>query len=115
MIDEYLNKLEPAQKTELQRIRRIIEKLVPNATEVISYGMPGFQYKSKYLITFGAFKNHLSLFPGSHAIEVLSDALQPYTISKGTIQFSTQNPISDDIIKAIVQVRLNDIEGNNQD
>ena len=68
VVDDYLKNLPEPQKAELERIRKIVKQTVPEAEEVISYGVPGFKYKGKYLITFAAFKDHLSLFPGSAPI-----------------------------------------------
>ena len=61
--DEYLaNTPEPARST-LKHIRAVIRSVVPReTTEVISYGMPMFQYNGM-LVAYAAFKNHCSLFP----------------------------------------------------
>lgn len=61
-VDEYLERLEPAQKAELGRIRSIIKQVVPEATETISYGMPTYTVSGKRLMYFAAFKDHMSIF-----------------------------------------------------
>lgn len=109
VIDEYLDKIDAPQKTELQRVRSIIKKTVPEAEEVISYGMPVFKYKGRYLVGFSPFKAHMSLFPGSGAVEALKDKLAGYTVSKGTIQFTLDHPLPEPLIKEIVLNRLADI------
>ena len=109
VINDYLKKVAEPQKSVLKHISEIIAQTAPNATEAISYGMPGYKYKDKYLITFAAFKDHLSLFPGAHAIEALQDKLTGYKLSKGTLQFSVDKPLPDSLIKEIVTIRLNDI------
>lgn len=93
VIDDYLNKLENPQRNELQRIRTIVHDTAPNSEEVISYKMPAFKYKGKYLIGFNVFKDHLSLFPTSEPIELMKDDLKNFKLSRGTIQFSVENPI----------------------
>ena len=109
IIDEYLKNMPSPQKAELERVRQIVKKTLPEAEEVISYGMPGFKYKHKYLIGFSAFKDHLSLFPTSHPVEVLKGKLGGYKLSRGTIQFTLDNPVPEDIIKEVVQIRVADI------
>jgi uncharacterized protein YdhG (YjbR/CyaY superfamily) len=47
VIDDYFAKIEPPERTELERIRRIVHETVPEAKEVITYGMPGFKYQGK--------------------------------------------------------------------
>ena len=62
-VDEYLNRIEPSQRKQFERVRKIVKKLVPEAEEVISYGIPTWKYRGKYLIYFAAFKNHMSIYP----------------------------------------------------
>jgi len=109
VIDNYLEKVSQPQKAELERIRKIVKQTVPEAEEVISYGMPGFKYNKKYLVGFASFKDHLSLFPTSHPIEVLENKLGNFKLSKGTIQFTPDNPIPKAVIKELVRIRLADI------
>jgi uncharacterized protein YdhG (YjbR/CyaY superfamily) len=109
VIDEFFEYIDPPERSELQRIRNIVHETVPDAVEVISYGMPGFKYKGKYLITFNAWKDHLSLFPGAEAVEVLRDKLQDYSLSKGTIRFTLDSPLPEPLIKDILLVRVADI------
>ena len=104
-VDDYLAMLPASEHIELERIRRLVKEFLPEAKEVISYGMPGFKYKNKYLLGYAAFKDHLSLFPTSQPIELLQDALEAYTTSKGTIQFTLDNPLPDGLIRAIVDLR----------
>lgn len=105
IIDDLLNRIDnPVYRTELERMRKVINQTCPDAEEVMTYGMPGFKYKGKYLISFGAFKDHMSIFPGSEAIELLEDELKPYAISKGTIQFTPETPISNKLLAKIVNL-----------
>lgn len=101
-IDEYLTGRDSAQQEALQHIRTLIQQLVPEATEAISYGIPAFKYKGKYLIGFAGFKDHLSIFPGTAPIAVLDAELSAYQRSKGTIQFTLDHPLSDELISKIV-------------
>ena len=39
-VDEYLARLPEASRVALERLRKIVRSLVPQATEVISYGLP---------------------------------------------------------------------------
>ncbi len=106
VIDEYLTKVPPAQLGELQRVRKIIVAVTPNAEETIGYGMPVIKYKGKYVMGFCGFKDHMSLFPGSEGVEVLKDKLKAYKTAKGTIQFTADNPVPEDVIVELVKLRL---------
>ena len=109
MIDEYLSQVAPAQKAELERVRRIVNEVAPEATEGISYGIPAFKFKGKYLIGFAAFKDHMSIFPGAMPIDLLKNKLGSYTISKGTIQFTLENSLPEALIKEILTICLANI------
>lgn len=109
-VDTYLaNVLEP-QKTELERIRVFINKVIPDVEEVITYGMPGFKYKKKYLIAYAPFKGHMSIFPGGEAVTAFATELAGFKTSKGTIQFTIEKPLPDDLLKKIVLQRRQDID-----
>jgi len=109
-VDVYLQDVpEPARK-ELERIRELVRKNVPEATEEISYMMPTFKYKKKPLLYYAAFKHHLSLFPTSGPTESLKHELSVYQTSKGTIKFSVGNALPTDLIEKIIQCRIREID-----
>jgi uncharacterized protein YdhG (YjbR/CyaY superfamily) len=112
-IDTYISSAAAGQRDELERIRAVVKSQVPEAEEAISYGMPTFKYKGKNLIHFAAFKDHLSIFPTADpTIDTeLGEKLKKFRTGKGTLQFTEDNPISDDLIAKIVAIRLQSISG----
>lgn len=110
VITDYLETVPVAQKAELVKIYEIVKRVVPEAEESISYGMPAFKYKGKPLVYFSAFKNHMSLFPTAGPSEILKDRLVGYKISKGTIQFTVDKPLPEPVIEEIVRIRMAAIE-----
>jgi uncharacterized protein YdhG (YjbR/CyaY superfamily) len=109
-VDDYLAGVpEPARGT-LNKIRATIRSAAPpDATEVISYGIPAFKHKG-VLIWFAAFSNHCSLFPTAAVIEKFKSELKGFTISKGTIQFPTDKPLPAALVKKMVKARVAQIE-----
>jgi uncharacterized protein YdhG (YjbR/CyaY superfamily) len=91
----------------LKHVRAVIRSVVPaEATEVISYGIPIFKYK-RMLVGYAAFKNHCSLFPtGSGVIKKFEKELKGFATSKGTIQFPSDKPLPDVLVKKIVKTRV---------
>ena len=111
-VDDYLDGLEPSARTALQHIREQAERLVPDAIEGKSYGMPALRFNQRPLIGFAAAKTHLSLFPFSpQVINGVRDQLDGFALSKGTIRFSADRPIPDDVLAEIVLRRLEEITG----
>lgn len=110
VIDEYLSKLPRPQKSALERIHKIVKKTVPDAEEVISYGMPAFKYKKRPLIYLGAFKNHMSIYPASGSIlKIMGDRLEKFRTSKGTLRFSKEKPIPEAVIREMLLLRVDEI------
>jgi uncharacterized protein YdhG (YjbR/CyaY superfamily) len=106
VIDDYLAKVPLDQRAVLEHIRDTVKQLVPDADEVISYGIPVIKLNGTYLIGFSAFKNHMSLFPGAAAIDALKSQLTGYKTSRGTIQFTLDNPLPESIIQTAVMQRI---------
>jgi uncharacterized protein YdhG (YjbR/CyaY superfamily) len=109
VIDEYFKKIEPAKRKELERIREIAKEVVPDAGEVISYGMPTMQYKGKSFLGFNTNKHHIGIYPyGGEEIEVFKDELLEYNykFSTGAIQIPYDSPISKELLKEIIKTRI---------
>ncbi|MCA9308998.1 DUF1801 domain-containing protein [Candidatus Saccharibacteria bacterium] len=111
-IHEYLANLSQEQQRVYVRISKLVISLVPDVEEVMSYEVPTFKYKGKVLLHFGAFKNHMSIFPGGEVTEKFADRLTGFKVSKGTIQFTLEDPVPDDLMKDIIKFRLDQIASN---
>jgi uncharacterized protein YdhG (YjbR/CyaY superfamily) len=109
-MDDYLDALPPAQKEALARVRATVGGLVPDAEEGKSYGVPAFLYSGRPLLGFSAAKKHLSIFPFSpEAIEAVQDRLAGFDLAKGTIRFSAERPVPDDVLADLVRARMEEI------
>ncbi|MEO5627414.1 MAG: DUF1801 domain-containing protein [Candidatus Saccharimonadales bacterium] len=109
VIDDYLKNLPSDQKQNLEHIRSLAKGLVPEAEETIGYGMPVLKYKGKYLLGFAPFKDHMSIFPGAEAVELMSAKLTGFKTSKGTVQFTVKRPIPDQLLTEIIVICKNRI------
>jgi len=111
VIDNYLQKIEPAKRQELERIRKIAKQVVPDATETISYGMPTMQYKGKSFLGFDAHAKHIGIYPfGGEEIEVFKDKLKDFELSKGAIRVPFDKPIPAILLKEIIKHRIKRIK-----
>jgi uncharacterized protein YdhG (YjbR/CyaY superfamily) len=108
-VDEYLRGVEEPKRGTLQALRRTILEIVPDAEEVISYGVPAFRVRGETVAGFAAFTNHLSYLPFSGSVlEQLSDDLAGYTTTKGALHFPVDRPLPKTLVKKLVAVRLRD-------
>jgi uncharacterized protein YdhG (YjbR/CyaY superfamily) len=113
-IDAYLKSFAGQQKETLDKIRSSIKAAAPKAEEVISYGMPAFK-QNGIIAYFAGFKNHCSYFPGSVAVmKQFEEELKSYNVSKGTIQFPIDKPLSSSLIKKLVLAKINENEMKQQ-
>jgi uncharacterized protein YdhG (YjbR/CyaY superfamily) len=104
-VDEYLAGVPSDDaRASLLKLRAIIREEVPEASEIISYGIPTFKLK-KFAVSYAAFKNHCSFFPG-YTVRDFTDELKGYKTSKGTIQFPNDQPLPEALVRAIVRARL---------
>jgi uncharacterized protein YdhG (YjbR/CyaY superfamily) len=107
VIDDYLDSLNGVEKAVLGHMYGVVRQTVPDATEELSYGMPTFKYKRMGLIAIIANKKFLSVYPFSgRVIENLKSELGGFELTKGSIHFMPDNPISDDLLRKIITARL---------
>jgi uncharacterized protein YdhG (YjbR/CyaY superfamily) len=105
-VDEYLSALPRDVRTALQKIRTQVKKLVPSATEKISYGMPTF-FTHRALVGYAAHTGHCSFYPWSGVtLKQFTKELSGFETSAGTVRFTVDRPIPAALIKKIVQARL---------
>ena len=106
-IDAVLAALPEDQRAALQDLRRVIAAAAPEAVESISYGVPAFKYRSRPLVSFGAARNHCSFYVQSPpVIEAHSAELAGYDTTKGTIHFSPDRPLPDELVTTLVRARI---------
>lgn len=104
-IDAYIAACEPEVRAILERIRRTIRAAAPEATEVISYGMPTFR-GARVLLHYGAFRQHIGLFPPVSGDPAIEKALAPYAGEKGNLRFPLDEPIPYALIGRIARLRV---------
>ena len=112
-VEEYLADQPKDVRETLESVRRSVLAVVPDATEKIGYGMPGFYVDGHPLVYYAAFKEHCSLFPASGGvIEKLADDLQGYGLAKGTIRFPIGEPLPPPLVQKIVKAKLEELRGS---
>ncbi len=104
-IDKYIEGFPKETQVLLNKIRAIISKAAPKATETISYGIPTFVL-DKNLVHFGAYKTHIGFYPGAAGVEAFTKKLSAYKFSKGAIQFPLDKPLPVGLITQIVKFRV---------
>jgi uncharacterized protein YdhG (YjbR/CyaY superfamily) len=110
-LDEYLDDLPQDQREALTRVRAVVGRLAPDAEECVSYGMPAFLYAGRPLLGFRAAKKHLSVFPFSPAaVDAVKDRLEGFDLSKGTIRFTPDRGVPEDVLVDLIRARREEID-----
>lgn len=107
-IDEYLASVkDPVARKTLSALRQQLRKLLPSATETISYRMPAFRVQGDVVAGFAFFKNHCGYYPFSGSVvPAMKAELEGYTTSKSGVTFRPDEPLPAKLVKRLVEVRL---------
>jgi uncharacterized protein YdhG (YjbR/CyaY superfamily) len=109
-VDDYFASLDAPARAAFERVRALAEELAPDAEQGLSYGLAALRHKGKPLLGFKAARDHLAVFPFSPAaVDVVRERLAGYSLSKGTIRFTTDMPLPDDVVRDLVRQRLGEI------
>ena len=106
-IDEYIGLYPSEIQDILTTLRKVIKESAPEATEKISYQMPTFAMHGN-LVHFAAYKNHIGFYPAASGVAAFTDKLVEYKTSKGAIQFPIDKPLPYELIREIVQFRVDE-------
>jgi uncharacterized protein YdhG (YjbR/CyaY superfamily) len=109
--DAYLRALEEPKQTTLYTLRGTILEILPEAEQVISYGVPAFRVRGKTVAGFAAFKTHLSYLPFSGSVLAqLADELRGYEMTKSSLHFPVDRPLPPALVKKLIAVRLAELD-----
>jgi uncharacterized protein YdhG (YjbR/CyaY superfamily) len=104
-VDAYIAGFPLETQKQLQSIRVCIQKAIPKAEEVISYGMPAYK-QGKVLVYFAGYKNHIGFYPTGSGIAAFQEEISKYKNSKGAVQFPLDKPIPKTLVTQMTKFRL---------
>jgi uncharacterized protein YdhG (YjbR/CyaY superfamily) len=102
-VDDYIAAQSAEAQPRLRELRAIIRAAVPEAAEIISYGLPTYKF-SRGAVYFGAAKRHCALY-GS-AIDAFAEELGGLDTSKGTVRFPLDQPIPGELVHKLVMAKV---------
>ena len=107
-VDEYLDLFTGEPRTKLEELRRIVRETAPEAEERISYAIPAYKYHG-WLVYFSGYDKHISVsFPPRTIMQAFEKELAPFKSSKSTVQFPLSEPLPRDLIKKMLQYKMNE-------
>src|SRR5690554_2870002 len=102
-LDEAVLQVNSPSREALQHVIDVARRLAPDAEDGVSYGMPALRVAGKPFVAVVAAAKHLSLYPFSPAaIDTVRDDLVGYSLSKGTVRFSAERPLPEDVLERLL-------------
>jgi uncharacterized protein YdhG (YjbR/CyaY superfamily) len=95
----------------LEELRALIKASAPGATETINYAIPTFDLNGRHLVHFAGYANHVGFYPTGSGIEAFKEEIEPYKSGKGSVQFPLDQPMPKDLIRRIVEFRVEENTG----
>ena len=109
-ISEYIAKQPKPVQPVLRKVRGVIKKALPRATERISYQIPMYAVDGKMVIYFAGWKKHFAVYPLSRAvIAELGDELSPYKSGVASLNVPYTAPFPAKLITRIVKLRAKEV------
>lgn len=106
-IEQYYSQFPPKYQEKMRQLHHLVKETVPEAAEVISYGMPAFKLNGRPLIYYAANKNHLGFYPaGTSTVETFKNA--GYEVTKGSVHFPWDQPLPLDLLTKMINVRADE-------
>ena len=114
-VDDLLAGLEPDDRPSMERIFAVARDEVPEAEQGLGYGMPALVYRGKPLVSVMRAKKHIGIYPFSpEAVSAVAASLEGHpgiSVDKGTIRYQPEHPLPDDVVRAMVIARKEQIDG----
>ncbi len=111
-MDEYLAGMPADHRAALEKLRRTIRAVAPDAEECISWGLAAFRLNGRPLVALGGWAKHCALYPMSSAtVKAFQNDLRDFEASKGTIRFSPDKPLPTALVKKLVKARMKENRG----
>jgi uncharacterized protein YdhG (YjbR/CyaY superfamily) len=107
----HLATLPRPQRDTLTALLEMLREVLPDAVECLSYKMPCLKVGGVAVAGFDGFKVHCSYFPHSgNVVGQVGEIPDWCTVSsKGTLQFPVDRPLPRELVKRLVQARLDEI------
>ena len=96
----------PHKETMLEMRKRILE-IVPDAQEVVSYGMPVFKVDETIVAGLLANKKHVGYYPFSGSIlKLFPEELSAFSKTISAIHVPIDKPLTKTLMKKLIKARL---------
>ena len=97
----------PAHRKLMLRIRQDILDIVPNAEEIVSYGMPAFKVDGNIVAGILANKSYVGFYPFSGSVLPLFEReLSKFSKTKSALHIPLDSELPKSLLKKLIRARL---------
>lgn len=101
-VEEYIAGIPEAARPGFDGLRDLVRKQLPQAKEMLSYGIVGYKVDDKRArVYISGWKDHVAMYPIPKN-EALRTKLKPYIKGKGTLWFPLDEDLPEDLIQKTV-------------
>lgn len=102
--DDYIARAPETFRVSLTNLRAVLSRTLPDAREVVRYGMPGFAVGDTVVAGYAAFSRQCGLYVDARAITAHADdiATRKLKATKTGVTFSPSRPIPDELVAKLV-------------
>ena len=94
-------------RTTMLVMRKTILDIIPNAEEVVSYGMPAFKFEGNIVAGMLHAKNHVGYYPFSGSVlRLFPKELKNFSHTKSAIHVPIDKPLTKTLIKKLIRARI---------
>lgn len=108
-VAEYLAAVPAGSRAHLDELRELVHVAVPEAVEVLSYGILGYRADpvKRARVFASGWRDHVALYPVPRDPD-LADGVAPYVRGRGTLWFPLDQPLPRDLVVAVVRALFRD-------
>ena len=111
-VDGYIASLPAgADRREVERLHTLICERIPEVGQTVSYDMPCYTYRGVPVVAVVVRKQHIAWYPYSGSVlTAVAERLAGYSWSPGTLRFTAATPLPDDLLTALLDIRMRHID-----
>jgi len=118
-VDDYIARCPADARNQLSKVRAAIRSTVPDATELISYKMPGYSYEGyEYggiVAWFGLQSRHIGLYLRPPTIADHPKELKGYSTTKSAVHLPLERDVPIALVKKLVLASLRTMKARGRD
>ena len=115
-VDKYIANIPEQARSHFDELRKLLVKQLPDAHEVLSYGVIGYKPdpKKRAVVFISGWRDHAAIYPVPRSPELATE-LQPYIKGKGTLWFKLDESLPIDTVTAEHLVFLESMASRHRD